>query len=113
RRAAWSALIIGNIGFALQIAIGWGLLPHGPLEPWYWDRFRGWSENPNQAALYCAALGPLALHLAMSAETGLGRFSGFVLAILPVVFGRLTKSDTFLIATVISMIFLVGLRLRT
>jgi hypothetical protein len=113
RQAAWFVVIFGNIGLALQIAIGWGLLPQGSLEPWYWDRFRGWSENPNQAALYCAALGPLALHLAMSAEASSSRFAGFALAILPVIFGRLTKSDAFLIATVISTIFLIGLRLRT
>ncbi len=112
RQAAWFAIIFGNIGLVVQIAIGWGVLPRGPLEPWYWDRFRGWSENPNQAALYCAALGPIALHLAMSAETGFGRFSGFALAILPVIFGRLTKSDAFLIATVIATLFLIGLRLR-
>lgn len=113
RQTAWFAVVFGNIGMVLQIAIGWGLLPQGPLDPWYWDRFRGWSENPNQAALYCAALGPLALHLAMSAQSGFARFWGFALAILPVVVGRLTKSDTFLIATVISTIFLIGLRLRT
>lgn len=113
RQTAWFVIVFGNIGLALQIAIGWGLLPEGSVDPWYWDRFRGWSENPNQAALYCAVFGPLALHLAMSAETGFGRVSGFALAVLPVVFGRLTKSDAFLGATVISSTFLIGLRLRT
>lgn len=113
RQTAWFVVVLGNIGLVFQIAIGWGLLPQGPLDPWYWDRFRGWSENPNQAALYCAVLGPLALHLGMNSATGVGRFFGFALAVLPVVFGRLTKSDTFLIATVVSGIFLIGLRLRT
>jgi O-Antigen ligase len=113
RQVAWFMVAFGNIGFVIQIAMGWGLIPAGGVEPWYWDRFRGWSENPNQAALYCAVLGPVALHLALTSKTGTQRLLAFAGAILPVVFGRLTKSDTFLIATVVATTILIGLRLRS
>lgn len=113
RQTAWLLVAFSNVGLAFQLAIGWRLLGSGTMDPWFWDRFRGWSENPNQTALYCAVIVPIAIHLAMSAKDTVGRMAGIAGAVLPLVVGRLTKSDTFLLVTVVAGVLLVGLRVRT
>src|ERR1700730_5208012 len=47
-RVAWFLVTLGSATLALQVAQSWGLISAGAIDPWYWDRFRGWSENPNQ-----------------------------------------------------------------
>ena len=95
RRVAWLLAVLGTVFLALQLAGGWGLIDVAPIEPWYWDRLRGFSQNPNQLALLCVVLGFLSLHLA---ETAVGiptRIAAVACAILPIYVGRLTESDTF------------------
>ncbi|WP_204329539.1 hypothetical protein, partial [Proteus mirabilis] len=71
RQTGWFLIGFGNVFLAIQVAIGWGWFNAGSVDPWYWDRFRGLSENPNQLALYCAVLGPLAIHLATTSTQAL------------------------------------------
>src|SRR5215471_6420649 len=100
RRVAWLLVIFGTIGLALQLAEIWVDIDVLGIKPWYWNRFRGWSANPNQLALLCAALGLLALYLAETA-TGFGKkVAALACAVLPVYVGRLSKSDTFAIVLV-------------
>jgi hypothetical protein len=54
----------------------------------------------------------LSLHLALTAK-GIGRIAGLCSCLLTVIVGRLTKSDTYLIATVISTAVFLVLRLRS
>lgn len=113
RRSAWFLAGFANAGLAFQLALGFGLVSAGGIDPWYWNRFRGWSENPNQAALYCAVFSAVAIHLGMTAQRRGARIAGWMGAILPLVAGRLTKSDTFLL-TMIGLFGLLGaLRLKT
>jgi hypothetical protein len=112
RRCAWWVVGIGNVALAIQIAQLWGWIPRAGVDPWFWDRFRGWSGNPNQIALYCAAFGPLALHLATTTDRKFARILGLLGMILPFYVGRLTKSDTFLYASVLTWLMLLGLQLR-
>ena len=112
RQTLWLLLAFWNVALVLQISAGWGLIGLPSVDPWYWDRFRGWSENPNQLALNCAVLTPLSLHLALSSK-GLGRVAGLFSCLLSIIVGRLTKSDTFLIAmTAVTGLFLI-LRVRS
>jgi O-antigen ligase len=78
-----------------QLAAGWGMIDIPSVDPWFWDRFRGWSSNPNQLALLCAVLAFTSIHLADTAE----RFGSWIaLAASCALFvwvGRLTKADTF------------------
>jgi hypothetical protein len=62
RQTQWFLLAFWNIALVLQIAAGWSIISLPSVDPWYWDRFRGWAENPNQIALYCAVLTPLSPH---------------------------------------------------
>ncbi len=107
-RVAWFLVGLGAVSFAFQVAGSWGWFDIAPLEPWYWDRFRGWSANPQQLALLCAILSLLALHLA-DAETRIGaRIAAFACGALSIYVGRLTKSDSFAVLLVIAgPIFLI------
>jgi hypothetical protein len=110
RRLQWFVIAFWNIALVVQIAMGWGVIRLSSVDPWFWERFQGWSENPNQLALYCALLAALSLHLAFSAK-GFGRLAA-LLSCLPSLFvGRLTKSDTFLGAMVLCTAVFVVLRL--
>lgn len=105
----WFLIVFWNIALVVQLVMGGGFISLSSVDPWYWERFRGWSENPNQLALYCAVLTALSLHLALSAR-GLGRIIALSSCILSVVVGRMSKSDTFLGAMVVSTAAFVVLR---
>ncbi|MCP3369521.1 O-antigen ligase family protein [Bradyrhizobium cajani] len=112
RDTLWFLIGFWIITMAAQLALGWGYFSISSVNPWYWDRFRGWSENPNQLAIYCAVLTPLSLHMALTAKRS-GRFVAGLSCIATFVVGRLTKSDTFLVSMSLSIPLFVALRLRT
>jgi O-Antigen ligase len=95
RRFAWHFAALGSAALALLLAQGYGLIELPLIDPWYWDRFRGWSAIPNQLAVLCVALGFVSLHLAETATRLSERIAALGCAILPIYVGRLTKSDAF------------------
>jgi hypothetical protein len=101
-RVAWLLCGLGTALFAGLVAGGWGLLDISPIDPWYWDRFRGWSANPQQLALLCATLALLGLHLADAASRVGKRIAAITCASVAVYVGRLTKSDSFTVVLVIA-----------
>lgn len=112
RQSLWFLIGFWIIAMAAQLALGWGYFSISSVNPWYWDRFRGWSENPNQLAIYCAVLTPLSLHMALTAKR-FGRLVAGSSCIATFVVGRLTKSDTFLISMSLSIPLFTALRLRS
>ena len=112
RQTEWLLIAFWNTALVLQLAMGWGVISLPSVDPWYWDRFRGWAENPNQVALYCAVFAPLSLGLALSSR-GLSRIAALFSCLLTFTVGRLTKSDTFLVAMVAAIALFLLLRLRT
>jgi energy-converting hydrogenase Eha subunit E len=110
---AWLVIALGSIFLALQVGKAWDVIDILPIEPWYWDRFRGWCRNPNQLAQLCAVLGLLSLHLADTATRTSARIAALACSILPIYVGRLTKSDTFAIILVMSGPIFVALKFRT
>jgi hypothetical protein len=112
-RVAWLVVTLGSPLLALQVGKAWDAIDILPIEPWYWDRFRGWCNNPNQLALLCAVLGLLSLHLADTATRHRGRIAALACTVLPFYVGRLTKSDTFAIILVASGPIFVVLKFRT
>jgi hypothetical protein len=113
RRVAWLLPALGTGSLALQLADAWGLVGVPRSDPWYWDRFRGWSENPAQLALLCVVLGLLTLHLAETAAGPGERIAAVVCAILPIYVGRLTKSDAFTLVLVSAGPIFVALKFRS
>jgi O-antigen ligase/polysaccharide polymerase Wzy-like membrane protein len=112
-RVAWFLVTVGSATLALQVAQAWGFVSIGSIDLWYWDRLRGWSENPNQLAFLCAVLGLLSLHLADVAASVLARIAAIAAAVLPIYVGRLTKSDTFSLVLVAAGPIFIALKLRT
>ncbi len=124
-RINWLMVTVGSALLAVQAAQAWSLINIGSTDPWYWDRLRGLSQNPNQLAIVCAALGLLSLHLADVATSKYTRLAAIAAAVLPVYVGRLTRSDAFsLVLVAAGPIFLAlklpgwifyqpGLRLRS
>ncbi|MEZ2331146.1 O-antigen ligase family protein [Mesorhizobium sp. RCC_202] len=113
RRIGWLVIAMANAGFAWQVGLAWGWVRQPGVDPWYWDRFCGWSDNPNQLALYCAVIGPLALHLVTTSANRWAKFLGLCSLIPTFYLGRLTKSDTYLYATILTGLIFLGLRFRT
>jgi hypothetical protein len=112
-RVAWLVVTLGSATLALQVAQAWGLVDIGSIDPWYWDRMRGWSENPNQLAFLCAVLGLLSLHLADVAASTPARIAAIATAVLPIYVGRLSKSDTFGLVLVAAGPIFIALKLQT
>ena len=112
-RVSWFLVTIGSAILALQVAQVWGWVSMGSIDPWYWDRMRGWSDNPNQLAFLCTMLGLLSLHLADVATSAAARIAAIAAAVLPICVGRLTKSDTFGIVLVAAGPVFIALKLRT
>jgi O-Antigen ligase len=113
QRVAWLLATLGAVLLALQLAHAGGLVDIPSIDPWFWDRLRGWSANPNQLALFCAVLGLLSLHLADVAARPGERIAAVACVILAIYVGRLTKSDTFSFVLVSAGPILVALKLRT
>jgi hypothetical protein len=113
RRTSWWVIAIANACFVFQLGLGFGFIHQSGVNPWFWDRFTGWSDNPNQLALYCAMFGPLALHLAITTSNPLARLYALASLVLTIYVGRLTKSDTYLLTIVLTGLIFIGLRVRT
>jgi O-Antigen ligase len=109
-RVAWLLATLGAIWLVIQVAGGWKLIEIGGFDSWEWDRFRGLSENANQLALGCAVLGLLCLHLAEMAVRPGERIAALVCMIVPIIVGRLTKSDAFLLVLVVASPLFIALK---
>lgn len=92
-RVAWLLVVLGSGSLALQMIQA--LAGDAGSASWYWDRLRGWSQNPAQLAFLCAALALLTLHLAETAARPGVRAAAVASAVMPLVAGWLTRTDTF------------------
>lgn len=110
RRIVWQMLILGSGSLFLQILDGYGHLPFSSADPWYWDRLRGWAENPNQLGFFALVILMLGLHLVDSARALWQRLAA--LALLPpvVVAGSMSHSDSFVIGAMLAGSLLVTLK---
>jgi len=108
RKISWLLIVFGSLFLALQLAHASGIVNFPSFEPWYWHRFRGWSENSNTLAMLCLAIAWLSVYLA---ETSI-RFGEKIVAvgcmILPILCGILTDSDAFKMALIASVALFVA-----
>jgi hypothetical protein len=113
RRATWLLVAFGATNSALQLAVAWGLISIPLINPWYWDRLRGWSENPNQLALVCAILGFVSLHLAETARRLVPGVAAVASAALSFYVGFLTKSDALLLVMIVGYLTFSAVKVGT
>ena len=62
-RIQWMIALFGASLLLMQLGNAFGLFALSGVDPWYWDRMRGWTENPNQFALLCLLTGFVSLAL--------------------------------------------------
>ena len=101
-RVAWSLAILGGIAFTILIAGGEGVIPL-PFDPWFWERFRGWSQNPNQLSELSGALALVCIHLLDTSSRAVGRITALLCMYMAISVGLLTQSDTFKYALVVAI----------
>lgn len=113
RRVGWFLIAFSAACLPLQLAEGWGLLGGSGGDAWYWNRLRGWSQNPAQLAFLCAALTLLALHLAETASRPAERAAAVAGGILTLFVGLQTRTDAFTLVMVAAVTLFVPLKFRT
>jgi hypothetical protein len=96
RRVTWLVALIGAASLGLQVVHAYGLirLPI-PVEPWFYDRLRGWSHDPNQLGFVSALLTVVSFHLADTATSPVKMTAAAACAVVALTVGVLTKSDSF------------------
>ena len=108
RRVQWIIVVVGSVFMLVQIAESTGMFDIPNIDPWYWDRWRAWTDNPNQLALFCLLLGFTALHLAHSETGALKRSTAIFAVALFVGAGTMAKSNAFLLAVLIGLCVLLA-----
>lgn len=112
-RAAWLLTLFSTIFLGVQLLCAWGLVTIPRADPWYWERFRGLSDNPNQLAIFCAVTTFLSVHF-IEHVGGLGRKTIAALcATFSIYVGRLTKSDTYALILITGILLYAVLKLRS
>ena len=112
RQVAGSMVTWGTVLLAPLLLAGWHLLSLPGIDPWFGDRFEGWSTNPNQLAFLCALLVLGALHLADTAASTRGQIGGLAGMVVPLFIGGLTKTDTFTFALLGALPVFLFLKVR-
>jgi hypothetical protein len=112
-RVAWLLVTLGSVELGLQALQAWNFISIGTLDLWFWERMRGWSDNPNQLAFQCAMLALLCLHLADVAASVSARIGAVGASVLPIYVGLLTRSDTFGIILIVAGPIFLAIKLRT
>jgi O-Antigen ligase len=94
-RMLWMIVLFGASLLLLQLANAAEWFALSGIDPWYWDRMRGWSDNPNQFALLCLLIGFLGVALAERAR-GIGpKVLAALCAAIGLGTGILAKSNAF------------------
>ena len=111
RKVAWLVVVVGTTSVLLQLLQAWEFFTLSTLDPWYWDQFTGWSQNPNQLGFMCAALSLLSVYL-MGRSSGLmKRLLVAICAVITVIAGRLTHSDSYTLAFFVGLLAFLGIKI--
>lgn len=102
RQVCWRMAMLGAVSLLLQIGDGLGAVPMPGVNPWYWDRFRGWAENPNQLGFFALIITLLNLHLAETTRTTYKSALALAAGGLAIAAGLMSKSDSFMIGFALS-----------
>ena len=113
QRVAEMACTLGIVSLCLILAQAAGLVVIPGVNPWFWERLRGWSENPNQLAVLCLGLALTALHVVELATTVGTWVRGIICLVLAVWVGRLSQSDGCTLSMIGAGLVFAAVKLRT
>lgn len=110
-RVSWMLTSIGAAAVMILVAAGYGLVPLPGFHFWIYNRFIGWSMNPNQFSLLCTVLVLLSLYLVETEPRP--RMKLLALACLATAFigGTITLSDSFILAVLLAGPLFIGTKL--
>jgi hypothetical protein len=91
----WVTALFGALYLALQMTNALGVFTLSNIDPWYWDRLRGWCDNPNQFALLAMVIGFLALELAERDVGLIPKLAASVCASIALGIGWLGQSNAY------------------
>jgi hypothetical protein len=111
-RVAWLFAVLGGISLAVLVVGGQALIPL-PVDPWFWERFRGWSQNPNQLSELSGVLALVCIHLFDTSTRASSRVAALLCMAAALYTGILTESDSFRYALVIAVLLFIVLKLRS
>jgi hypothetical protein len=90
-----STVVLGTILALLQTANAWGFFTLSGVDPWYWERLRGWSDNPNVFGLFCLLVGFCAIALAENEAYPRRKILTLTCAAVTLSLGWLSMSSTY------------------
>lgn len=102
REICWRVAIVSSVMLLIQIADGYGAVPMPGVNPWFWDRFRGWAENPNQLGFFAMVIALLCLHLADRGHRPGERVLALGLSLPAFMAGMMSHSDSFTIGMILA-----------
>jgi hypothetical protein len=103
RRTAWLVAIFGAGCQLLLLADAFDVVPIAAIEPWFFDRLKGWCNDANQLGLLSACLTANAVFLAQTRSGLVGTLVGAACAVIAVVTGILTKSDSYTVFLLVAV----------
>ena len=112
-RVAWLSVVLGSTSLLLQLLQAWEFFDLPMFDPWYWDRLTGWSQNPNQLGFMCAALSLISLYLIDQSSGLTKRLFLAICAVITIVTGRLTHSDSYTLALFAGVLTFLGIKIWT
>jgi len=101
-RVAWLVAGMGAAAVTILAAAGYGLVPVPGLDFWIYNRFIGWSMNPNQFSLLCTVLVLLSLCLTEVETRPRMRFLAVICLAAAFLGGVITRSDSFILAVLVA-----------
>ena len=107
-RVVWLLTTSGAVALLLQFgdAKGWINIPF--VDPWHFDRLRGWSNDPNQLGFVTAFLFFLGIYLAETSRRVVAVLTVVSCCTIALIGGVFTKSDTFVVCVAIGTgVFLI------
>jgi O-Antigen ligase len=96
-------VLFADVACLIQIALSFNFVNLPGVDPFYWGRLRGWSQNPNQTGLYCALFGPMAIHLITTTNRRWIKMAALAGIVLPAYVGIMSQSDTYILASGVTL----------
>lgn len=109
REIQWRVILAGALLTTLQLANAADLFSLDGVDPWYWDRMRGWCANPNQFALLCLLIAFCSLSF-VETETGVKRATAIVCCGLALVGGWFARSNAYVLVVAAGMGFFAAVK---
>jgi hypothetical protein len=109
-RAAWIFVVLSGISLTVLLLSGTVLRLPG-IAPWFWDRFRGWSQIPGQLAELCLVATLVGVYLADVASRARDRFIAMFFVIPAIWAGRITQTDAYMYALTLGLLVFLSVKL--